>query len=173
MGGRLGLALLSSAAMLAVGCTLPGPVIVVTDPGLVTTTRGALIHDRADSTSPAVVASPTASLDAALDGASAEALAAHLQLDAVETQHKKVERRVAALKQGVTRVKGRHLVTGPIRAAVSNRVGTLESHIAALEAEFERRARRLDSILERLREGLPAAPDAHEATELPADDPTL
>jgi len=103
----------------------------------------------------------------------ADPVAPPSQLDAVETQRKAVERRVATLKQGMTRVKGRHLVTEAIRDAVVNRVGTLESRIAALEAEFDRRAQRLDSMLDGLRKRIPATPTEPVDATLPVEDPAL
>jgi hypothetical protein len=62
------------------------------------------------------------------------------------------------------------LVTNAIREAVVNRIGSLESRIAALEVEFERRAQRLDTILEELRDQVPTGPDAPDP---PPDDPAL
>ncbi len=89
------------------------------------------------------------------------------QVDALEAQRVAVERRVAVLQRGVTRVRGRQLVTRAISRAVENRVGSLESRIAALDVEFERRAKKIDAILGDLREGLPDIPD------VPPADPSL
>ncbi len=156
-------ALLAGAALCIVGCALPGPIIVVTDPGLLAVTATAPALPLPVQDAPPVV----------VKDAAADAFGPSSQIDAVEAQHRTVERRVAALRQGISRVKGRQLVTGAIRDAVVNRVATLESSIAALEAEFDRRALRLDAILDRLRERQPDEPDAPDISDPPVDEPAL
>jgi uncharacterized protein YceH (UPF0502 family) len=151
---RIARHLFASAALLYAGCAVPGPVIVVTEPGFATpdAMRSAPRPERQ-------VAVAAVDREAVYEPPSA--------VDALEAQHTTVERRVAALERGVTRVRGRQMVTKAIGRAVENRVGSLESRIAALEVEFDRRAKRVDSILSDLREQLPDIPDA------PTADPSL
>lgn len=152
---RIARHLFASAALLYAGCAVPGPVIVVTEPGFATpdAMRGAPRPDRQVAIAPVERAASVNAPPSAVD--------------ALEAQHATVERRVAALQRGVTRVRGRQMVTKAIGRAVENRVGSLESRIAALEVEFDRRATKIDSILGDLREQLPEIPDA------PTADPSL
>lgn len=149
--------MLVGAALVYVGCAIPGPVIVVTEYDVTT----------ADARDPAPWATEEM---VAVSAEGPDALPTHQpssQVAALQEQHTTVERRVSALQQGVTRVRGRQLVTNAIHNAVTNRVGSLEARIAALEVEFDRRAERLDTILGRLRDQLPDVPD------LPDDEPPL
>lgn len=154
--------MLAGATLLAVvglgACAVPGPVIVVTEAGVITAATQAPVR-----------LTPAAGVSAGAPEV-VETYRAPSQVEALEAQHVAVERRISALQQGVTRVRGRQLVTNAIREAVVNRIGSLESRIAALEVEFERRAQRLDTILGELRDQVPTGPDAPDP---PPDDPAL